>query len=501
MRTATLLPLSLILLTGCGLVLGLDDFTDCTEGAGGQACPGTGGSGGTGGSSNPSTSTSPGCPTLSLEGDADRDIVVGESASVEVALDGNADSLVWEQLAGPEVSLPERGATAFAHTPPYVHDTLSLRVSAKREGCDDSIVEVSLTPQSDLDQRIYVSKQGDDTNAGTKAAPFATVEAALASATGPTEIVVGEGEYALTGALTIPEGVAIHGGYDASWHRAHHDQVTTLRLEHAFTSATLEPVFLARCDGACVLSGMTLELRNSGGTGQAVATVIALGPAGATIYENHLVRPDLDESEGHGCVGVSDTLDFATGGGGDLKMFNNVVDGGTGAPVMGVLLFEKADPLNTWIIASNYFKNTGTGDDSAAIYAQDSVTLVGNTFHVFDNDAGVAVQNSTVFANLFRGADGATPALGITCGTPAGGLDYNAFFGFTTPTAGSCTNITNTLTLDPLMTMDGHLQPGSPAIDYAPLANPTVDILPQWDRDGDLRRKGAGLDVGADEVE
>ncbi len=74
----------------------------------------------------------------------------------------------------------------------------------------------------DLSQLIYVSEEGRDDAPGTMVAPMRTPAAALARARaqGTNGVVVALGSY--VGALEVPEGVSIAGGYDpgAGWTRA-----------------------------------------------------------------------------------------------------------------------------------------------------------------------------------------------------------------------------------------------------------------------------------------
>ena len=515
MRIAWWLGASSLLCCSCNLVLGLGDYADCgAESGAGAACQsaasGTESTGLTTGSS-PTTSSSPSgsggtCATVSITGDADREITVGVNAKVDAVVVGAADSLVWEQLAGPRVALPAAGATSFTHTAPYVHDSLHLRVTAKSAGCADSAAEVWLTPVSADSTRFYVSPSGDDTKSGSANDPLATPAMALARATPGTSTYLAAGNWEGDVETVIPDGVSLFGGYTpgAIWHRDHSGTPSTLRRTHDFTSAVaLEPVFAFRCGaGDCTMGGFSLELAAVTNTGKTVACVVRAGTGKATLFENDIVRPALPETEAHITAGVCDTDDGETGGAGSLSFFDNRVHGGSGAPVLGILfLFPKANALDTWIIASNFFENTGSGDDSAALNLDDSATIVGNTFSIFDNDVAVSAVGPTMFANLLRGADGATPASGISCPGNPGGLFFNAVFGFTSPIAGSCSNVTDTLSLDPLMQADGHLLAGSPAIDYAPSTNASAGVLPMWDLDGDPRIQGANLDVGSDELQ
>ncbi len=65
----------------------------------------------------------------------------------------------------------------------------------------------------DLDQAIFVSVNGLDTNQGTKEQPMRTIQAALSRAVtnAKASVYVSEGDY--VGPLTLVNGVPVYGGY------------------------------------------------------------------------------------------------------------------------------------------------------------------------------------------------------------------------------------------------------------------------------------------------
>jgi hypothetical protein len=70
-----------------------------------------------------------------------------------------------------------------------------------------------------LDDRVgvFVSATGSDTNAGTKAAPFATIGKALSSVGALTRVYVCEGTYSEDVSITPPvDGISIYGGFKCS---------------------------------------------------------------------------------------------------------------------------------------------------------------------------------------------------------------------------------------------------------------------------------------------
>lgn len=62
-----------------------------------------------------------------------------------------------------------------------------------------------------LENRIYVSKSGNDANNGSLSAPYLTIRAALLAATAGTAVEVAPGVYTENNPITIPAGVALIG--------------------------------------------------------------------------------------------------------------------------------------------------------------------------------------------------------------------------------------------------------------------------------------------------
>lgn len=77
------------------------------------------------------------------------------------------------------------------------------------QGAQEKVVEIS-TPA--IDNVLYVSKSGSDTNDGTTPArSFLTIKAALAEATTGTAVFVSAGDYTEDNPVTVPAGVSLIG--------------------------------------------------------------------------------------------------------------------------------------------------------------------------------------------------------------------------------------------------------------------------------------------------
>lgn len=483
------------LLGGCDLVLGLGDYR---EGAGGS---------GTTEATSTSTSTSSAgaCPTLTGVGDADRTATVGEMASVSVSVDGAADEVVWSQTEGPPIALPADGSTMLTYTPPYVHDTVSVQVSAKKAGCVDSVATVTLTPVAS-GEGVYVAPPplGAVGAAGDSAHPVAGIDEAMVMAQAQGRpIYVAEGEYVKAGYVATSD-VQLYGGYVPGpvWHRAHATHPSKLTMPHDYASTTIEIVRGFDCGGhACTLGGFTVAqtIGTMSPTSKGATVGVFVGAGGATLFENTIMGPGFPQTDGHGALAISDSEDLKNGGAGTVRIFSNRLIPNSGLSCVGVGLADKASMLDSWLIANNVIDISSGLDDSGGVITGDSASVIGNTIIVSAKATAAYGVNLNYFGNVMRAASGSAEG-GIGCLSTGDVIDFNSIFGFGLAFAPNCNSPTHLLTVDPLVAADGHLQTGSPAIDYAQLTNPAVDLLPPWDIDGELRRQGSGLDLGADEV-
>lgn len=486
---------------GCAGILGLDEYKECST-----ADCGSGGAGTASTTGSMSTSTAGACPTLTLVGEADRTMTVGDEAMVTVMVDGVADSIEWTQTGGPPIALPAAGATSFTYEPPYVHDTFALRATAKKAGCADSAADVTLTPVA-KGVGVYVAPPplGVDGAAGDAAHPLARIDEAMSKAQG-APIYVAAGEY-VHESYVAPSDVQIYGGYAPGpvWHRAHKTNVSKLTMPHAYASTVFAAVKGFDCRSyACTLGGLTIAqtIESLTAMSKGVSISVFVGAGGATIYENSIIGPGLPSTEGYGSWMISDTedvLDENSGGAGPLNIFSNRLDTVSGATCIGIVLRSKAGMLDPWTIANNFISVADGLDESVGIYASGGASMVGNTVIVSAKAGGAGGLPGNYFGNVFRAASGNVLG-GLGCEGTGDVIDYNSVFGFKAEIQATCNPATHLLTVDPLVSQDGRLQVGSPAIDYAPFTNPAADLLPPWDIDGDLRRQGAGLDLGCDEV-
>ncbi|MFZ4719297.1 MAG: PKD domain-containing protein [Ilumatobacteraceae bacterium] len=146
-----------------------------------------------------------------------------------------------------------------------------------------------------VDTATYVRSDGSDGNAGTKAAPKATLAAALTAAQGfgQTQVRVAGGSY---GPLTVASGIDVVGGYDQSFDLGGGNGATTV----TFTGGTGQPGVSA--------TGITVatKVRNvtvQGGGGVNATGVLAQTNSNLTL-ENVSVNSGTPTGAGSSAYGV-----------------------------------------------------------------------------------------------------------------------------------------------------------------------------------------------------
>ncbi len=156
----------------------------------------------------------------------DQDVDVGTtvflngSASINPA--GGILTYSWTQVSGPSVTLILPATATPRFTAP--DDVSTFEFDLVVSNIDGSSVSdrVRITALEDKDYKYFVSNLGNDSNAGTRAAPLATIQRAIdrANADGDdADVYVAVGTYGLAG-ITLQSGVSIYGGFNqTTWLR------------------------------------------------------------------------------------------------------------------------------------------------------------------------------------------------------------------------------------------------------------------------------------------
>ncbi len=201
--------------------------------------------------------------------------------------------------------------------------------------------------------KVYVSDSigNDTTNDGTSGSPLATIEEALIQADTlpkPVDIIVAGdgGAYAITGGISLIEGISLKGGYESTgWTR---DIVTneTIIEDISTTGGTItNPKYVISSDNtistATIVEGFTLQGSISGvnyssalyvdGGSPTISQCKLLGGSGATSsygsYISNSAQPIIRESYIYGGLGGSSygvyNSDVTF-----IQMYNNIITGG-----------------------------------------------------------------------------------------------------------------------------------------------------------------------------
>ncbi len=128
-----------------------------------------------------------------------------------------------------EIATVAAEATSFENTGLAANTEYFYRVRAHNTGGHSGYSNED--SDTTLDDRFYVAKHGLNTNPGTKAAPWATIQHAVTNVTSGRTILIGEGTYTENVLLTNTiHTLTIKGGHntnDWSWNPADHPTIIT----------------------------------------------------------------------------------------------------------------------------------------------------------------------------------------------------------------------------------------------------------------------------------
>jgi hypothetical protein len=156
-------------------------------------------------------------PTIvtSTQVDATRGTGVTLDASGSTDPDpGQTLTFAWTQVSGTAVTLSSATSAAPTFTAPTEIGTLEFDLTVS-DGTDQATERVSVWVLENSASHYWVSPGGSDSNAGTRAAPFASIQFALNAARDAGEfgdVYVAAGSY--DGSLVLRSGVSIYGGFD-----------------------------------------------------------------------------------------------------------------------------------------------------------------------------------------------------------------------------------------------------------------------------------------------
>lgn len=216
--------------------------------------------------------------------------------------DGDALFFTWRQTRGPDVtggSGTLSGPNPRFTTPDEVL-TLAFELVVRDGSRSSAPDSVQVNVLEDRNRSAFVDGDaGDDTTGtGSRAQPFATLGKALSTLNGSMRDLyvrtrAAQASYDETGgALEIPAGTSLYGGYDANWMRDPKGNRTRLDTNHRglrFTALTLD----------AALSGFDLRVADGPDAGTDVFGVLGTGDGSARMMlsDNVITAGDVPDGQ------------------------------------------------------------------------------------------------------------------------------------------------------------------------------------------------------------
>ena len=196
----------------------------------------------------------------------DQDVSFGSTITLvgtgSVDPTGRTLSYAWTQTGGPSVgAIPSDDTPSFS-APPEV-STLSFELVVSADGEPSPIDDLIVSVWEDHTNRIFVSPDGSDVNAGSVDSPKKTIQAALNTALGTgADVYVAGGSFAES--LQLVTGVSLYGGFlrsGSSWTRDITANTTTINGGAVAVAASLKSDLTI--DGFTVIAANATTLNTS----------------------------------------------------------------------------------------------------------------------------------------------------------------------------------------------------------------------------------------------
>src|SRR6266550_2610522 len=241
----------------------------------------------------PSASKTP--PTASAG--PDQDVNRGELVALTATAtdpDGQSLTLTWTQVAGPSVGALSGPTPTF--TAPNAVVTLAFDLVAY-DGVDSSPpARLVIRVLEDKAHALWVAPAGNDANAGTRAAPKHSIQAAINAANAAglgADVYAAAGTY--SGSLTLHSNVSVYGGYNP----------TTFLRDVAANATVVDggaTAVTASSANALTVDGLTIRSAAAGVGGSSIA--ILLDNSSNVVISGNTISAGAG---GAGAVGTSGT--------------------------------------------------------------------------------------------------------------------------------------------------------------------------------------------------
>lgn len=227
-------------------------------------------------------------------------IVLDGSGSSDAS--GSTLSYAWSQRSGPSVTFDAAAERPTLSGVPAEVLTLEfeLVVSTIHGASPPDVVVVSVL--EDEDHAYFVAESGNNGNTGTRAAPFASIQAAIDAAAADGnggDVYVAEGTY--DEGLDLEPGTSIYGGFDATTWLRDPESVATI-IDGGRLIADMQVAVFAGNANQLTLDGLTIRSPEAIGPGRSSVGVWVFQSTGVTIagcnIEAGAGAPGLDGTPG-----------------------------------------------------------------------------------------------------------------------------------------------------------------------------------------------------------